>query len=401
MYKISISIIAVLLILSITSCKKDNEEGPKEIIKIGALLPLTGDLSTKGLNAKAGIELAALQINAWFVTQDIHKEIELIIKDTENDETFTLAYCKQLKEDSINVIIGPMISNNLAFIRDYCIQNGLSLISPSSTNPDLAIADDNIYRLAPGDRQQAKALAKTMIDDGIKKIITFMKLGAWEAALNTELSSSFETLGGEMAGVIPFNPKGTDNFEEDILMLCDQINEVLTETTANDIAIMMIGFDEGVNIMNECSEMEDFAQIRWYASDGLTLSDNLVNDEIAADFAYTHQLSSPLFAEPDTDSYENIKAQIKEKSGYTAGIYAVNAYDACWIAAMNLNEISTYTAAAFSTNLSSLLQNYTAATGSIELNASGDRSNVFYDIWQITLDEGNYKWIKMFTIKAD
>lgn len=398
MQKFSFYFLAALIILSIQSCKKDDPELPKEVIKIGALLPLSGDLSTKGINSKAGIELAVLNINIWFDNEDINKELQVIFKDTENDPTFSLAFCKDLKADSINVIIGPMVSNNLAAIRDYCIENGISLISPSSTNPNLAVAGDNIYRLAPDDRKQATALARTMYDDGIRKLITFMKLGAWEDALNTELQSSFEELGGTVAGVVPYNPKASNNFADDIINLTTELTSLLAITPDGEIAIQMIGFDEGVSILNQCSEIEVLAQVKWYGCDGFTLSNNLLADETAAAFAFSQELSSPLFAEPEDDNYLQIKEQIEARSGLIASIYAVNAYDACWLATLCLNEINTYSVSAFELQLLSELDKYEAATGDIELNEFGDRTNVLYDIWQVVLEGDVYIWKKVSTI---
>ncbi|MFC2096858.1 penicillin-binding protein activator [Bacteroidota bacterium] len=398
MRKISIYLLAFLFISSIQSCKKDEEPTVKEMIKIGALLPLTGDLSTKGLNAKAGLELAKIDINAWFETQGINKEIELVIKDTKNDAIYTFAQCIGLNEDSINVIIGPMISNNLAAIRDFCIENSISLISPSSTNPDLAISDDNIYRLAPDDHNQASALAKTMYDDGIRKQITFMKPGSWEETLNDQLILSFEELGGEASGVIPYNPRVTDNFESDVINLTTALTDLLTGTTAEKIAIQLISFDEGVAIMEECFENDILSQVRWYGSDGFTLSNNLLDNENASAFAVSTELCSPLFSEPESDKYLQTKSQIEEKSGLTADIYAVNAYDACWIAALALNNMNNYSASSFDIQLNLELDDYTAASGPIELNEFGDRTNVLFDIWQVVFKDGEYVWEKISTI---
>jgi len=399
MQKFNLFFLAILLIFSTQSCKKDDIDEPKEIIKIGALLPLTGDLSRIAENSKAAIELAAVEINEWFENQDINKTIEITFKDNENSPSFTLALCKDLKKDSINVIIGPMASNNLAAIRDYCIENEISLISPSSTNPKLAIADDNIYRFAPDDTQQARIIAKTMYDNGIRKILSFIKLGQYETNLNNEIGLSFAELGGELVSVTPYSPKTTYNFGNEIDSLAGKLSDLLESHSEEEIAIQMIGYDEGVEILKQSSDVEVLSRVRWYGCDGFTLSDKLLNEESAAQFAVDQELCAPLFAEPGKDKYEFVKQQIEERSGLSAGVYSVNAYDACWLAAKSLKCLTEYSADSFHTQFISESADYDAATGDIELNEFGDRTNIYYDIWQVMMEGGSYLWKKIATIQ--
>ena len=73
---------------------------------------------------------------------------------------------KQLAAKNVKIVIGPATSAELQAIRKYADENGILLISPSSTAPSVTIRGNNeynhgipgnnVFRLVPDDTHQSQ-----------------------------------------------------------------------------------------------------------------------------------------------------------------------------------------------------------------------------------------------------
>src|SRR5689334_11230970 len=61
------TVVLLLICFSFQSCKKTDTDNtpPQQTIKVGALLSLTGNWSSLGINSKAALEIAAADINSY------------------------------------------------------------------------------------------------------------------------------------------------------------------------------------------------------------------------------------------------------------------------------------------------------------------------------------------------
>ena len=57
------NILIIIIILAFVGCDCKQKINQKEFIRIGAILPLTGDAAQAGLNTKQGIDLAIELVN--------------------------------------------------------------------------------------------------------------------------------------------------------------------------------------------------------------------------------------------------------------------------------------------------------------------------------------------------
>ena len=95
-YKVFTGIMTLLLVTSIglSACGKEEppcaeKESPTEIV-LGALLPLTGDLSSSGETASAALEIAVNDINEYLSDIGYEKRVRLIVEDTGTDPNISL-----------------------------------------------------------------------------------------------------------------------------------------------------------------------------------------------------------------------------------------------------------------------------------------------------------------------
>lgn len=180
-----------LIFLFIASCGKKEEE----VIRIGAVLPLTGDIASYGISTKNGIELGLSIINA----NDSNKyKIEINYQNSKG-ETQTAVnimhdFCSIKKYP---VVIGEAASSvSLAMIPIANMFNVLQISSVSSS-PELSL-DDYFFRVCPSDAFQANISAKWIYNDGYKKVGIIYVKNSWGESLKNEFKNEFENLGGEV-----------------------------------------------------------------------------------------------------------------------------------------------------------------------------------------------------------
>ena len=129
----------------------------EEVIKIGATLPLTGDISTYGIDAKNAIDLVVKEINEVDIDG---KKIEIIYEDDQCDpKQVVTTVNKLINVDKVKIILGPFCSGAALAAVPITQSNNVFLLSGSVTNPGLA--DYNLFfRTIPSDDYQGKFAAE-------------------------------------------------------------------------------------------------------------------------------------------------------------------------------------------------------------------------------------------------
>ena len=137
----------------------------KPTVTFGAIPPVCGISSSLGEAEEVALQIAVKDVNTYFSKINSTTRIELIVKDTQTNPAISLEMLKQLAAKNVKIVIGPATSGELQAIREYANENGILLISPSSTAPSAAIRGNNeynnripgnnVFRLIPDDTHQA------------------------------------------------------------------------------------------------------------------------------------------------------------------------------------------------------------------------------------------------------
>ncbi len=145
--------------------------GKKEenVIKIGAILPLTGNAAQWGIPPQNAALLAVEEINK---TGGINgKKIELQIQDDKCEPNEAVsAIQNMLVQFKPIIIIGAVCSSSSLAIAPILEKNKVVMISPASTNPLLTNAGDYIFRVVPTDALRGKIFAEYVYSLGLKKV---------------------------------------------------------------------------------------------------------------------------------------------------------------------------------------------------------------------------------------
>ena len=108
-------------------------------LKLGALLPITGDLSSIGQNMPEAVNLAVSEINACGGIND--KPVTLVTEDTQTDPTAGSAAMTKLAEvDKVAGVVGAFASSVSSSAVDIAVRqsgdDGLSLGVPAPSLPN-------------------------------------------------------------------------------------------------------------------------------------------------------------------------------------------------------------------------------------------------------------------------
>jgi branched-chain amino acid transport system substrate-binding protein len=154
--------IPLILLLCISCAVQEN------VIRVGLVAPLTGDVKTFGESTKNGFTMAIDEVNAQGGIDG--KKIKTYITDDKNDPTEAAnAGSKLINQDGVKLIIGSVASKCSIPLSLVCQAADAVMISSASTNPRVTANDDGtrknyIFRACFIDPFQGSVAAKFAID---------------------------------------------------------------------------------------------------------------------------------------------------------------------------------------------------------------------------------------------
>ena len=150
-------IIKFILLLTLTFSSFFGGVFAEEKIKIGLLVPLTGEDSEVGQSIIKAVQLAINQIN--------NSSIEIIPKDTASSPEITLRSAKELDSLGVKIVIGPVFNKNLIHLNKL---NELIFLSLTNKNDN---SSKNIINAGINATSQLNAIKKFVELKEIKKTI--------------------------------------------------------------------------------------------------------------------------------------------------------------------------------------------------------------------------------------
>jgi branched-chain amino acid transport system substrate-binding protein len=207
------AVIPVLIMATVLAGCRADESVLERHYKVGVMLPLSGPAATYGFNIRRGIELAKKELNA--------NMIELIYRDTACDPEKTPDAVEELDHAGVTVIIGEVCSAATLAAVPVAEANGIVMISPSSTSPELSdVGGRYFFRTVPSDAGQGVYAAGLLKQLGHTKIGILYSNEAYGQGLQTVLAEEFDRMGGESIG---------ESFEVEIDAIEEAIESILAQ----------------------------------------------------------------------------------------------------------------------------------------------------------------------------
>ena len=215
--------------------------GGDGVLRIGGLLPETGNLAFLGPPEIAGVNLAVQEINEAGGVNGA--DVEYLPGDSGDNGEVANATVDRLLAEDVDAFIGAASSGVSLTVIDKITQAGRIHFSPANTSPTFTDYDDNglYFRTAPSDVIQGAALADVMLADGAATAAFLVLNDSYGTGLQQYTIEPY-TAGG---GTVVYGDLGTtydpqaENFDAEIAAVVD----------ANPDAIVIIGFAETAQIL--------------------------------------------------------------------------------------------------------------------------------------------------------
>lgn len=182
-------------------------------LKIGVLVPLTGDLADFGGPGSKAADLARDQFNAAAKAGGSGASVTLVTEDTKTDpQAAQEAATKLIESDSVAALAGPWGSPEIIpTAENVSVDAGVPLVTPSGTGPQITTLDDDglVFRTAPSDALQGGVLAQVVAKEFGQdaKVVTANRNDAYGTALVEEFTKAWEAAGGTVVRNVPYNPE--------------------------------------------------------------------------------------------------------------------------------------------------------------------------------------------------
>jgi len=206
-------------------------------LKIGALMPMTGDLQAYGESDLTGIELAAKQINAQGGVNG--GTVSIVVADTQTlPQAGVDAAQKLVNVDGVAGIVGALSSGvTIPVAKSVASREGVPQISNASTSPTITTLEDNdfLFRSVPSDAFQGVQLARLVEEKGMSKIGIMYVNNAYGQGLADAFTENYS---GTVTASIAFE-QGQASYRGE-----------LQQAAADDAeALLLIGYPESGSVI--------------------------------------------------------------------------------------------------------------------------------------------------------
>jgi branched-chain amino acid transport system substrate-binding protein len=247
------------------------------VVNIGAILPLTGDLSTHGEENWAGSKLGVVDFNKHLEKIGAKWTLKMISEDSVTNPVIALEKLTSLNAKGIKIVVGPETSSNIRNIKGYADSNNIMLVSCCSSAPALAIPNDGVFRLVPDDSNQGSAIAKLLQHEGIDVIVPVWRGDTWGDGLSESTIDSFVERGGTADEGVRYNPESPE-FSPTTSLLAEQVQDRVDEVGADNVAVLFLGFAEILQFTQSAAQHDVLDDVRWFGPGANTKEYKLINE---------------------------------------------------------------------------------------------------------------------------
>ncbi len=192
-----------------SACKKNNT-GSGDIV-LGAILGLSGENSSLGVETKEGMEMALEEINAAGGFKG--RKVKILYEDTKLDPTLASEKIQKLIDrDRVLAVLGDAGSTPTLAAAAYAEKAKVPLISPSATNVEVTRNKKYVFRICFTDDKQGSAAAKFAREHlkAEKAAVIFVTGNKYSEGLQSIFTRDFEKLGGKIVARETFQAEETN-----------------------------------------------------------------------------------------------------------------------------------------------------------------------------------------------
>lgn len=217
-----------------------------EPLKIGVLVPLTGDLQSYGEPALKAAQLAAKEINA--AGGVLGESVQIASGDTQTSPQPGVAAAQKLVNiEGVDAIFGALSSGvTIPVAQSVSKPERIPQISSASTSPVITSLDDGdfLFRTVPSDAFQGVALSEVTQEKGYENVSIIYINNDYGKGLADAFTKAYEKAGGTVSASVAYE-QGQAAYRGEL------------QQAANDAAeaLVLIGYPEnGQTILRQALE---------------------------------------------------------------------------------------------------------------------------------------------------
>jgi branched-chain amino acid transport system substrate-binding protein len=408
-YKTQLVIVAVIMLLvgiaagyavkpsapqsapNTTTTAQGQQSKLPNVIVIGGLFPLSGDLQTFGQQNSLALQLAASDINSFFNSSGLPYQVKVVIEDTQTNPDVALQKLQSLYSQGVKFVAGPMASSEVKNLMGFANSNHILIFSPSSTSPALAIPNDFIFRLVVDDRLQGTALAQLAKYYGLKHVVVVWRGDDWGDNLANSTLSNLAALGIDAIRGPRYSVQVSD-YTSEVNQLASTVSSLVNKYGASSVGVILVSFEEGVQFMDQASQYQTLSNVRWIGTDGIAKSGKLIGDPVASAFAVKTNFTATISGTLPNPKYDNLTKRFVAQLGTEPISYAYNTYDIAWLLTLSILTAGEYNPDKVAKILPTVASDFYGVTGWTQLNENGDRAFANYFIYGVANVQNQYQW---------
>jgi branched-chain amino acid transport system substrate-binding protein/neutral amino acid transport system substrate-binding protein len=376
-------------------------------LKLGTLLPITGDLAQYGTTMQDSVSLLVETVNACDGV--LGSEVALISEDDQTDPAAGASGMTKLAEvDQVAGVVGAAGSAVSSAAVDIAVRNEVVQISPSSTSPEFTDRAEKgefngyWFRTAPPDSFQGDALAQLARDQGLQNVAVFAINNDYGNGLVQAFTEAFKAQGGTVV-----NESNPTLYAENATTFDSELSAAFS---GNPDAVLLVAYPETGSLILKSA----FEQGLLDGETRILLTDGMKTDELAelvgrgpdGEYIVSGVLgTAPSASGPGLDAFNEAYTA---KFNREPNVYDPNSWDAAAVMVLAAEAAKANTGAALKDQIREVANapgeevtdvcqalslvregqdiNYQGASGNVDFNDQGDVVGA-YDVWTIT-DEG-------------
>ena len=360
-------------------------------VKVGSAAAITGPVEGLVADVLKARNLAAAHVNeqGGLFGGDTYR---LVAGDSQCNPTAAVdAASKLVNVEQVAAIIGPTCSGATnGMTQAVNIPAGVVTLSDSATAPSITELEDDdlVFRVAPSDAYQGRALAEFAWEDGYRKLAVTYANDDYNAGLAGAFVSSFQELGGTITGNQMHEPDKASYRSE---------LSTLAGGGADALALFAYYGSSGITILR--NSLENALFDKFIAADGMPHA--TVIEQLGVDALRDRIMLSQPDPDTSTDSYETFASAFEAAGHNPAAPYVTHGYDVAFLMALALEKAGSADRSKIASALREVANapgtvimpgewakakaaiaagedvNYQGASGAIEFDGSGDVAGVY------------------------
>jgi len=183
-----------------------------QALKVGMILPLSGDFAFFGYQAMLGATLAANEINsAAKLNKSDGERIEILFEDSKClPKDAVGAYRKLLNLEKVDVIIGPACTGAIMAIAPLATRARKPIFALLDAGEQVSKAGDQVYSLGFSSEEEGYLVAAHLHQKNITDVGIIFEDDQWATLVKDAFKRRFTSLGGAVLVEESHNPQDKD-----------------------------------------------------------------------------------------------------------------------------------------------------------------------------------------------